>query len=152
MRFLFVDRIEQIEAGRSIVGLKAFTSSEDFLGKHFEEQPLVPGAMLIEAMAQALGWLVAHAHGFRYLPILSIVEETVVPAEMQAGFKAEIHGEIRSTSKTDSMGWAEVTAGGRRIALAGRLIYSHFAFHDPARLQKRFARLAAGARVVKESG
>lgn len=49
---LLVDRILEIEEGKRIVGLKNFTANEPFLQGHFPGNPIVPGTVLIEAMAQ----------------------------------------------------------------------------------------------------
>ena len=55
MRFLYYDRIDNIEKGRSITGVKTFTLSEEFFRRHFTKQALVPGVIYVEAMAQLLG-------------------------------------------------------------------------------------------------
>lgn len=47
-----VDRILEMEEGKRIVGLKNFTANEPFLEGHFPGNPIVPGTVLIEAMAQ----------------------------------------------------------------------------------------------------
>ena len=52
MRFLYYDSVTQIEKGRRIVGVKTFSLSEEFLRGHYKKIPLVPGVILIEAMAQ----------------------------------------------------------------------------------------------------
>lgn len=49
---LLVDRILEIEEGRRIVGLKNFTADEPFFQGHFPGNPIVPGTILVEAMAQ----------------------------------------------------------------------------------------------------
>ena len=50
--FLFVDRILELEPGRRGVGLKEFTSEEPFFRGHFPGNPVVPGVLVIEALAQ----------------------------------------------------------------------------------------------------
>ena len=65
MRFLFYDSVISIEKGKSIVGVKAFPLSEEFYGAHFRKSALVPGVILIEAMAQLLGWLIIYSHDFK---------------------------------------------------------------------------------------
>ncbi len=49
---LLVDRILKIEPGKRIIGLKNFTVNEPFMQGHFPGNPVVPGTVLIEAMAQ----------------------------------------------------------------------------------------------------
>lgn len=55
--FLLVDRIEEIELGKRIVGVKNVTINEPFFQGHFPGYPIMPGVLIIEAMAQAGGVL-----------------------------------------------------------------------------------------------
>jgi UDP-3-O-[3-hydroxymyristoyl] N-acetylglucosamine deacetylase/3-hydroxyacyl-[acyl-carrier-protein] dehydratase len=55
--FLLVDRIVEIEAGRRIVGIKNVTINEPFFQGHFPGHPIMPGVLIVEAMAQAGGML-----------------------------------------------------------------------------------------------
>jgi 3-hydroxyacyl-[acyl-carrier-protein] dehydratase len=55
--FLLVDRIVELEADR-IVGIKNVTLNEPFFAGHFPDFPVMPGVLIIEAMAQSAGVLV----------------------------------------------------------------------------------------------
>ena len=55
--FLLVDRIEELEPER-IVGIKNVTANEPFFPGHFPEFPVMPGVLIVEAMAQVAGVLV----------------------------------------------------------------------------------------------
>ena len=55
--FLLVDRIEELEAER-IIGIKNVTANEPFFVGHFPEFPVMPGVLIVEAMAQVAGVLV----------------------------------------------------------------------------------------------
>ncbi len=50
--FLLVDRIEEMEPGVKAVGYKNVTANEPFFQGHFPEYPVMPGVLLIEALAQ----------------------------------------------------------------------------------------------------
>ena len=50
--FLLVDRCEEYKASQSIVGVKCVTVNEPYFQGHFPEYPVMPGVLLIEAMAQ----------------------------------------------------------------------------------------------------
>lgn len=54
---LLVDRIVEKEAGKRIVGIKNVTFNEPFFQGHFPEHPVMPGVLIIEAMAQTGGIL-----------------------------------------------------------------------------------------------
>ena len=55
--FLLVDRIVSMELGKSIVAYKNVTVNEPFFKGHFPHQPIMPGVLIIEALAQAAGVL-----------------------------------------------------------------------------------------------
>ena len=55
--FLLVDRIVELEAER-VVGIKNVTANEPFFQGHFPDFPVMPGVLIVEAMAQAAGVLV----------------------------------------------------------------------------------------------
>lgn len=50
--FLLVDRIIELEPGKRIVGIKNVTANEEFFQGHFPEEPVMPGVLILEAMAQ----------------------------------------------------------------------------------------------------
>ncbi len=60
--FLLVDRIIEIEPGTKAVGIKNVTFNEGFFQGHFPGQPIMPGVLIIEAMAQ-VGGLLAFCSG-----------------------------------------------------------------------------------------
>ncbi len=51
--FLLIDRVEEMEAGKNIVAKKNVTVNEPFFQGHFPEEPVMPGVLIIEALAQA---------------------------------------------------------------------------------------------------
>lgn len=55
--FLLVDRVVEVEEGKRIVAIKNVTINEPFFQGHFPGQPIMPGVLIIEAMAQAGGLL-----------------------------------------------------------------------------------------------
>ena len=60
---LLVDRILEIEIGESAVSLKNVTFNEPHFQGHFPEQAVMPGVLIIEAMAQTSAILVVHSMG-----------------------------------------------------------------------------------------
>lgn len=58
MKFLLVDKIEEIEPGKRIVTSKNLSMAEEYLGDHFPTFPVLPGVLMMEAMTQSAAWLV----------------------------------------------------------------------------------------------
>jgi 3-hydroxyacyl-[acyl-carrier-protein] dehydratase len=56
--FLLVDRILELEPGKRIVGIKNVTYNEPFFPGHFPGRPIMPGVLIVEAMAQTAGVLI----------------------------------------------------------------------------------------------
>ncbi|UCF02078.1 MAG: 3-hydroxyacyl-ACP dehydratase FabZ [Deltaproteobacteria bacterium] len=59
--FLLVDRIESLKEGEEIVGIKNVSINEPFFVGHFPGNPIMPGVLIIEAMAQVGGVLAFHS-------------------------------------------------------------------------------------------
>ena len=56
--FLLVDKIIHLELDKKVIGLKSVSINEPFFQGHFPGQPIMPGVLIIEAMAQTWGILV----------------------------------------------------------------------------------------------
>ena len=61
--FLLIDRVRTIELGKRIVAVKNVTINEPFFQGHFPHRPIMPGVLILEAMAQAAGILVFRTQG-----------------------------------------------------------------------------------------
>ncbi|MEY3997335.1 MAG: 3-hydroxyacyl-[acyl-carrier-protein] dehydratase FabZ [Betaproteobacteria bacterium] len=59
--FLLVDRVLDIEKGKSIVAIKNVTMNEPYFTGHFPHRPVMPGVMMLEALAQAAALLSFHS-------------------------------------------------------------------------------------------
>ncbi len=59
--FLLVDRVMEIHPGRSIVALKNVSIDEPFFQGHFPDRKIMPGVLIVEAIAQAGGILLFHS-------------------------------------------------------------------------------------------
>jgi 3-hydroxyacyl-[acyl-carrier-protein] dehydratase len=55
--FLLVDRVIEVEVGKKLVGYKNVTANEQFFQGHFPNHPVMPGVLILEALAQAAALL-----------------------------------------------------------------------------------------------
>jgi 3-hydroxyacyl-[acyl-carrier-protein] dehydratase len=60
---LLVDRVEKIVVDQSITAIKAVTMNEGFFQGHFPGRPIMPGVLIVEALAQAAGVLAVESFG-----------------------------------------------------------------------------------------
>ena len=60
---LLVDRVESLDPEKGIVAIKAVTINEPFFEGHFPARPIMPGVLIVEALAQAAGVLAVEALG-----------------------------------------------------------------------------------------
>ncbi len=61
--FLFLDQVRDLDRGTSAVGVMHVTGDEDFFRGHFPGHPIMPGVLVVEAMAQTAGVLVVATLG-----------------------------------------------------------------------------------------
>ena len=94
--FLLVDRVKEFEPGKRLAAIKNVTVNEPFFQGHFPGRPVMPGVLIVEAMAQAGGGLVFKSGGTvgKTVMYLTGIEEAkfrrpVVPGD-QLRFEIEV--------------------------------------------------------------
>jgi beta-hydroxyacyl-ACP dehydratase FabZ len=94
--FLLVDRILEIEKGKRIVGIKNVTFNEEFFQGHFPGNPVMPGVLIVEAMAQvaAIGLLGIIPEHEKKLLYLSAVDRCKFRRPVVPGDQLRIEAEI----------------------------------------------------------
>ena len=107
MRYFLIDRVNKIEIGRRIKAIKNVSLSEDIFADHFIGSPVMPGALLIESLAQAGTVLLEYPHGLRKKAILAMVERAKFRSVVRPGDQLRIEvtldrdeGEIVRTKGT----------------------------------------------------
>ena len=98
--FLLIDKVVNLTSGKSAVGIKNVTINEPFFPGHFPEHPVMPGVLIIEAMAQTAAVIVMHtlgatAHG-KVVYFMS-VEEAKFRKPVTPGDVLELHCEAQKS-------------------------------------------------------
>jgi beta-hydroxyacyl-ACP dehydratase FabZ len=94
--FLLVDRILEVEKGKRIVGIKNVTFNEEFFQGHFPGNPVMPGVLIVEAMAQvaAIGLMGVVPEHEKKLLYLSAVDRCKFRRPVLPGDQLRIEAEI----------------------------------------------------------
>ncbi|WP_428389862.1 beta-hydroxyacyl-ACP dehydratase [Mucisphaera sp.] len=91
MRWIWIDRILELDKGKRCVAIKCVSAAEDVLHDHFEADsnraaaPMMPHSLLIEGMAQTAGILVGHQGDFKEKVILAKIAKARFHAVAQPG-------------------------------------------------------------------
>ena len=70
MRFTLIDKITELDAGKSVTAVKNLSLAEEYLADHFPGFPVMPGVLMLEAMVQASAWLMRYTEDFKYSTVL----------------------------------------------------------------------------------
>jgi len=125
--FLLVDRIEEIEPGIRAVGLKNVTQNEPFFQGHFPDYPVMPGVLIIEAMAQvgAVGVMAGGEHTDR-LALFAGIDGVRFRRQVLPGDTLRMEVEITRLKGKVGRGKGRATVEGERVCEAELM----FAFAD----------------------
>jgi 3-hydroxyacyl-[acyl-carrier-protein] dehydratase len=118
--FLMVDRIIKVDGDRSAVGIKNVTANEPCFEGHFPGNPIFPGVLLIEGMAQTAGAICIAAVGSKLLQrvYFMTIDEAKFRKPVIPGDTVEFHVVQSKRRKNIWRFTAEATVGGVRVAEA----------------------------------
>lgn len=124
---LLVDRIDELEPGVRAVGVKNVTQNEPFFQGHFPDYPVMPGVLIIEAMAQvgAVGVMAGGAHEDK-LALFAGIDGVRFRRQVLPGDVLTMEVEILRLKGSVGRGKAKATVGGERVCEAELM----FAFAD----------------------
>lgn len=128
--FLMVDRVIEVVEGERLVAVKNVTVNEPFFQGHFPGEPVMPGVLIIEAMAQAGGLLVAASRGGQQgLFFLATVNNARFRRPVRPGDQLRLEITGSSTKSVAPRVQAKATVDGAVVAEAEIM----FAFVKPKR-------------------
>ena len=114
---LLVDRVERLVPGVSITATKAVTINEGFFQGHFPERPIMPGVLIVEALAQAAGVLAVESFGLAgsgKLVYFMAIEGAKFRAPVEPGVLLTL--EVEFTQKRSSVRSTPGSTGWRNLA------------------------------------
>ena len=115
--FLMVDRVDELEPGVRAKGIKAVSANEWFFQGHFAEVKVMPGVLIVEALAQTGGIALLTLDGMRgRLAFLGKITNARFYAPVVPGDLLELETRIDALNGAVGMGTGIATVGGRKVA------------------------------------
>ena len=121
--FLLVDRVEELEPGVRAVGLKNVSQNEPFFQGHFPDYPVMPGVLIIEAMAQvgAIGVMAGGEHRDK-LALFAGIDGVRFRRQVLPGDVLRMEVEIDRLKGRAGRGTGRATVDGERVCEAGLMV------------------------------
>jgi 3-hydroxymyristoyl/3-hydroxydecanoyl-(acyl carrier protein) dehydratase len=122
VRYILLDRVTDVVPGESARGVKCVTLTDEVLHDHFPDYPVLPGALLVEAMAQLAGFLVEVSENGPDKPLVRALLGQIKSAKFskpaEPGDAIELEVRLARGLDAASQVHAEARVGGQRIARA----------------------------------
>ena len=118
---LLVDRVEELIPGRSIRAIKAVTINEPFFQGHFPGRPIMPGVLIVEALAQAAGVLAVKSLGLEgsgKLVYFMAIDDAKFRMPVEPGVLMTLEVEFTQMRKTASKFTGRALVNGKLAAQA----------------------------------
>ena len=119
--FLLVDRVTEFEANKRILGIKNVTINEPYFQGHFPGHPVMPGVLVIEALAQAGGLLTQLSHqsaATDKLFYLVKIDNAKFSRMVVPGDRLELNVELKRTIRNMAMYHGVARVDGEQVACA----------------------------------
>ena len=129
--FQLIDRIADLNVSEKTITVEARVPEHSTIFEgHFPGYPIMPGVLLIEAMAQTSGWLLLALMKFERMPFLAAVKEAKMRGFVTPGELLTIEANVLHEGSGYAMTEAKIRVGGK-LKCNATLTFSHIPFPHP---------------------
>jgi 3-hydroxyacyl-[acyl-carrier-protein] dehydratase len=117
--FLLVDKIIEVEPGKRAVGIKNVSANEEFFNGHFPDYPVMPGVLIIEAIAQAGGVALMQQEDMKgKLALFAGIDECRFKGQVKPGDQLRLEMEVTKQRRSIVKGKGTASVDGKVVAEA----------------------------------
>jgi len=116
--FLMIDRVTEVSPGYYSIGFKNLTNNEWYFPKHFSDNPNMPGALQLEAMAQMLTVVITTLPDLKGSVTHALEHRVRFFQEVRPGDRLDIHAKLNSWRRGIGKGTAVCTVDGTKVSSA----------------------------------
>jgi 3-hydroxyacyl-[acyl-carrier-protein] dehydratase len=142
MRYFLIDKVTELDLGKSARGIKNVTLTDETLHDHFPDHPILPGALILEAASQLAGFLLEMTLNKPDAPLRRSLLVQVELAKFHdfagPGDQLDIQVVLDSLHEGAAKVTAEVKAGTKRIARAGLMFVLREIASEKVHEQRRY--------------
>lgn len=154
MRFLFYDRILELEIGKHARAVKLVTMADEYFTDHYPRRAIMPATLVVECLAQLAGWLNVASNGFNVTTVLCLIENARIYRQVEPGDGLTLEVSMLYSHRDGVTTRGEARVGSEVVATVDRLVLANQFVNDDSfvrRERERFHYLSGGYELSETS-
>jgi len=137
LRFLFYDRILEMEPGKHARAEKLVTLADEYFPEHYPRRPVMPGTLIMESLSQLAGWLNIVSWEFKADTVMVLVEGVRIHRQVRPGDLMTLETWMLYTHPDGSTIRGEVRSDKEIIAAVDRVVFANRKVTDEREIQRK---------------
>jgi 3-hydroxyacyl-[acyl-carrier-protein] dehydratase len=154
MRFIFYDRMLEMELGKHAVATRSISIGDEFLPGHYNRKPMMPATLVLESVTQVAGWLYIVTKDFGISTVLALAQSVEVCGEACAGSTLQLEVVMTYAHIDGATLRGFATCDGELILRVERLVFASrpLAIPEDIRRSREFFNYVSGGYQLNGKG